>query len=633
MMESIRAGIQKPWVKVLLGITVLSFVFAGYFTSPGVSGSPDAVAEVNGEEIRQNEWNNAVQAEAARYGEQFNAFFSTDEAKAQFRLSALEKLINSKVVAQEVSEYGFRASDEQIIQQVAQIPAFQMDGKYSASLMDQLLIQRGWSRESFKSMIAQDIQQAQFIQIFADTESAFPYEVAQRVALDQQTRDAQSLTIAHSSFSEQVEITEDDILAYYQSNIADFEITEKVIVDYIELTTEQIKSAIEVSDADVQAYYDHNQDLYRSEEERRVAHILIKTEERSDEEAEELIKQVVNDLASGQDFSEVAKQRSEDFSADQGGDLGFVGKGVMDSEFEQAMFSLQAAGDVSGVVKTEFGFHVIKLLEIQAGEVKALEQVKEQIVDRIKSDKAEQEFYVKKDKIAQLAFDNYDSLTAAAAEAELPILTSEAFTRTGGLGVFSHADVVTEAFSTAVLQDGRNSGAIDVSETEAVVLRLKEYTPSRTKALDEVKAEVTSALRARKSREAAQSFGELLIAKLNAGESIETELAEKNIAWNSAEKISRNSTEFGFELARIAFKAPKPVNDTPIAVGEALMSGDFAVVRVTGIHTVSADAIAEAQKNQAKARVSRAMTDANYSSLVKAVREKSSIKKFEDRIQ
>lgn len=633
MMESIRTGVQKPWFKVLLVVIIISFVFAGYFTSPSFSGSPDAVAEVNGEEIRVGELNNAVNLEASRYGEQFNALFPTDERKRQFRMDVLDKLINSKLIAQEVEALGFTASESEIIEKVREIPAFQQDGKFSPALMDQLLVQRGWSREYFRQMINDDVAQAQFLQVFTDTEVALGDEVSHRVALEKQQRSVRALVLNAASFEEQVEVAEQEINDYYQAHLDEYQVDEKLVVEYIELKTDDLAAEAEVSDEEVQQYYDSNQDLYRSEEERRVAHILITTEERTEDEALAKIEALKQRIDAGEEFAEVAKAESEDFSAEEGGDLGFAGRGVMDAEFEKAMFELEKEGDVSGVVKSEFGFHLIKLLEIKSGEVRPLSEVREQIASRLKNEKAEEAFYIKKDKIAQLAFDNYDSLTAAAAEGELEIKTSDAFPRSGGAGVFANAELLQEAFGNDVLLDKRNSSAIEISEDHIVILRAKEHTPSRTKTLDEVKAEVTLALRSKKAREAAKAIGDELVAKMNAGESIEQKVAGLGLEWKTAENIRRNSAELGFDLTRMAFKVPKPIDGKAIAIGEEMLSGDYAVVQVTNVTEASLNELSEAERKQAEARIQRVMGDAAYSALVKAAREKADIVKYEDRIQ
>ncbi len=633
MMESIRTGVQKPWIKFLLAVVVVSFVFAGYFTSQGGADSADAIAKVNDEEITARQWNTAVNSEASRYGEQFNAMFPTEERKEQFRLNVLDKLINSELVAQEVSELGFRASAKQIQEQVIDIPQLQIDGKFSTAMLDQLLVNRGWSRNYFQQLIAEDITQSQFLHIFTATQVAMPYEVEKRIALEQQQRSVKALVVKFEPFEEQVTVTEEELRSYYDNNLDSYKVSEKLVVKYIELKTDDLMSSIEVADEQVEEYYQANQDLYRAEEERRVAHILIKTEERSEDEARAKIEALAQRIEAGDDFAEVAKAESEDFSAEQGGDLGFAGRGVMDAEFEKAMFALDNVGDVSEPVESNFGFHLIKLLEVKDGDVRPLADVKDEIVTRLKSEEAEKQFYIKKDKIKQLAFEKYQSLSPAAAEAGLEIKTSEPFAPTGGEGVFANMDVVNEAYSQSVLGDARNSKVVDVSEDHIVVMRKENHIQARTKPLDEVKGEVTTAVRLKKAREMAQEKGQVIVDKLNRGESVESEVSELGLEWKTAEKIRRNSSELGFDLTRLAFQAPKPVDGVAQAMGNELLNGDFAVVQVTEVITPDVSKLTEAEKKQAQSRIIRSMQDSSYQSFVEASKKDADVVKYQERIQ
>jgi peptidyl-prolyl cis-trans isomerase D len=215
----------------------------------------------------------------------------------------------------------------------------------------------------------------------------------------------------------------------------------------------------------------------------------------------------------------------------------------------------------------------------------------------------------------------------------LEIKTSEPFSRSGGKGIFANPTLLQEAFGNDVLLDKRNSSAIEISDDHVVILRAKEHIPSRVKSIDEVKAEVTLALRSKKAREAAKKFGDELVDKLNSGESIEQSISELGLSWKSADNIRRNSAELGFGLTQIAFKAPKPLNGSPIAVGEEMLTGDYAVVQVTKVTEADLTQLTDAERKQVEARVQRMMGDSAYAALVKAVREKADIVRYLDRIQ
>ncbi len=636
MMESMREGVQKPWIKVLLGVAVVSFVFAGVFTAQTFSGSPDMVAVVNGEEVSQRELGDAVNSSAARYGQQFNQYFPTDEAKAKFRRDVLDQYLDSRMVAQEVNEMGFRASGSQIVERVMEIPGMTVDGNLSTAALDQFLVSRGWSRDHLQQIIGESIAQSQFLHVFTDTEIALNYEVLQKLKVEQQERSVKSLVIAAKPFEASVEVTDEDIEAYYQSHLSEYQVQETLSVEYIELKSEDLAAKINVTDEDSKAFYEQNLELYKAEEERRFSNILVSTDEMSEAEAKTKAESILARINAGEDFADLAKTLSDDFSAEDGGDMGFTSKGAMKEdmpEVDSALFALKAVNDVSGVVESSFGFHIIKLTEIKEGSARAFEQVKDQIATRLKSERAEEKFYVTKEKIAQLAFDRYDSLTAAAAEAGLDIKTSEPFPRTGGKGIFGNADLLGEAFGQQVLVDKRNSGAIDISETHMVIVRAKEHTAARTKALDEVKAQVSSAVRLKKAREAAKLLGEELVAQLQTGEAIDEKVAEHKLAWKNAEKLRRHSSELGFEISRLAFTAPKPAEGSVSTLGKEMINGDYAIVQVTDVIFPDAEKLTDAEQKQAKARIQNVLGNSGYDALVKAAREKSSVKVYEERLQ
>ncbi|MEE4244243.1 MAG: SurA N-terminal domain-containing protein [Kangiellaceae bacterium] len=632
MMESIRTGVQKPWVKVMLTVVVISFIFAGYFTSPALSDSPDAVAKVNGDEVKLEQLNNAISRAAARYGEQFDTFFPTEAAKRQFRLDTLKSVIDNELISQLAEDMGLRGSTSQILEQVTTAPIFQANGKFSTVLLDQFLAQQRQSREAFQEGLGRDLSLQQFIQVFTDTELALSYEVDQQLAVERQQRSVDAVTIKAADFIDGIELTDDEINLYYQENISSYEVPEMVSVEYIEIKSDDIMAGIVLSQDEVNQYYNENQDLYRTEEERQVAHILIKTEERSEQEATALILELANKIKNGADFAQVAKKSSEDFSAEDGGDLGYAGRGVMDEAFEEAMFNLTNIGDVSDIVKTEFGLHLIKLLDIKQGEARPLAEVQEQIETRIKSEKAEELFFIKKDKASQAAFDRYDSLSAAAAEAEVDVKVSGQFSRAGATDIFANAEVLAAAFSQEVLTDKRNSSPIEINDSHMIILRNKEYMPSRVKPIEEVKAQVSGALKLKKSRDLAKQTGEELIDKLNQGQSISDDLARLNLVWQSADNLTRRSSDLGFDITRIAFKAPKPSAAATSAYGEATVSGDFALVNIKSV-TSGAEQVTGADKEQTRTRVQNSMTDMTYTAVVESLRASASITRYDERIQ
>ncbi|MCO7225454.1 SurA N-terminal domain-containing protein [Pleionea sp. CnH1-48] len=633
MMESIRSGIEKTWVKVFLGIIILSFILAGALTTNFSGGSADAVAKVNGEEISTTRWMEGVQVEQSRYGSQFEQLHPTDEMKRQFRINTLDKVINNVALLQEVKSAGFIASDDQIIKKLKSYPIFQVDGKYSKDRVTEFLNNRNWTESHLLNLINDEIAQTQFSKLLIDTEFALDYEQNKRLQLQQQERDVKSLLIENKAFEKDVNVSDEDVQAYFDENIDQYQVAEKVAVDYLELKTEDLLERMSVTDQEVNDYYENNKNKYETEEERQVAHILIKiSEETTDEQAKAKIDAIAERLKQGEDFAEVAKAESEDTSKDAGGDLGYAGKGVMVPEFETAMFALPNVGDISEIVKTDFGYHIIKLLDIKAGEVRPLEEVKDAIVADLKNEKAEDEFYALKSDIETLVYDNYNSLTEASAKSQLDIKTSEPFGRTGGTGVFANPQVSTAAFSDAVLNDDRNSDVLDLSETHIIVLRKKDHTPARSKTIDEVKTEVAEAVRLQKMRELAKAKGEAIIAELQAGKNA-SDIDTGDLTWKESKNLRRNSSQLGYELTGYVFEAGKPEENQASVSGKQLANGDFAVLIVEKVSEPDIAKLTDAEKQQSKARVQRAMSDLSNSSLLQALRDKADVQKFSENIR
>ncbi|NVJ50060.1 MAG: SurA N-terminal domain-containing protein [Gammaproteobacteria bacterium] len=632
MMESIRTGVQKPWIKVLLTIVVISFIFAGYFTGASFGGSPDAVAEVDDSEILRSELDQSVQNQAARYGEQFNLLFPTEERRNDFKMDVLDNLINQKVVEEKITELGFAASTDQIVEKLREIPQLQVDGKFSTALLDDLLRSRGWTRNYFQQIIAGDITKAQFSQVFFDTEIALPSEAKSKLLLEKQQRDIRALSVPAASFIDSVEVSDAEAQEYYQTNIEQFKQPESLTVDYIELSVDELKKGVTVEEDAIKAFYESNQARYRKEEQRQVAHILITTEERSDEEAKAKADQIAQQLSNGGDFAELAKAESDDFTGENGGDLGVIARGVMDESFENAMFALANIGDISPVVKTEYGYHIIKLLDIQSGEAKPLEEVRAEIVDMLKSDEADKAFFLLKDKVKQLAYERSDSLSAAAAEANAEIKTSEAFPPQGGAGIFATPALLEEAYGERVLVQKRNSKLIEVGDGKVVILRANTHTPARTQSLEEVNTQVMASVRQRKAAEMAKTKGEAIVAELNNGGAATSLISELGLEWKETKDARRNSTALGFEVSKLAFKAPKPVV-APTVVSKASLNGDYLIVQVTKVTDFDAEKLTEAELQQAKSRVERSFANSSYSAFVEAAREDVDVKVFKERLE
>ncbi len=352
----------------------------------------------------------------------------------------------------------------------------------------------------------------------------------------------------------------------------------------LQLTAADIAKSVVVADADLQAYYDANQARYQTEERRRVSHILL---ESADENAEIKAKAeaIATQLQQGADFAELAKKESADtFSAEKGGDLDFIEKGVMDAEFEKAAYALTKAGDISPVVKTEFGYHIIKLTEVQPGSTKAFADVKDQILATVKEEKAAEKFTELQQLLGEKSFEIADSLQEAADAVGAKVVSVPAFSRANAPAELTAPKVLETLFSEDFINAGVNSDVIEVAPQHVVVVRVNAHQPETTKKFEEVKEQVKSAVIASESSELAKAKAEAMLAEVVAGKPLADVVAAAKLTLESKAAVTRFGGDIDSDIRTKAFELAKPTEGQPTTVAMLnLASGDAALVAVTKV--------------------------------------------------
>ncbi|WP_434339213.1 SurA N-terminal domain-containing protein [Motilimonas cestriensis] len=415
MLDKFREGAQGPAAKIILGVVILSFALAGVGGYLG-STTADPAAVVNGEDITRQELESAYQQERNKveqqYGESFAAIAADPSFAQQLRSNVLERLVSERLTDQAVTELGLRISDEQIKESIRSMPEFQRDGQFDNDTYLAVLRQSGYQPDQFRDILRQDMTRRQLLQSYLSSEISLPGEALQLYRLQAQQRELRQLEVNVSQFNDKVSVTDEEVDAYYQANQSSFQHPEQVNLDYVLLDAANLAGDVDLSEEAVKAYYQDHQSSYKAPEKRRVAHILVDiNKDNAEKEAQDLLAKVQQ----GEDFAALAKTFSSDtFSGENGGELDWFEKGVMDPEFEAAAFALEQVGDTSGVVKSEFGYHIIKLLEVQEDAAAPYEEVKDKIANTLKRDKAMEVFYEKLQKLSEMAFEVPDTLNEAA---------------------------------------------------------------------------------------------------------------------------------------------------------------------------------------------------------------------------
>ena len=624
MLERIREGSQGPWAMAIIALIVLSFVFAGvgsYLTSPGTS----AVATVNGEEISAQELDRAYQNQRAQmesqFGESVAQLFSSEEYLANFRRSALDRLISEKLIQQQAAEIGLRVSDEQIRETIVQMPEFQFGGQFDNERFQTILRQNGFSPADFRNYLRIQMTQNQLAAALTTSAFALDSEVEEANMLQRQTRDAKYAVVSATRFADSVEITEEDIEGFYNNNIASFDTEEKVKLAYVKLSVDDLKGRVSVDDDAVRTYYEANLPSYGKEEERRVSHILIESGDDADA-ARAKIESLKAQLDDGADFAALASENSDDtFSAENGGDLDFITPEMMDAEFDEAAFALENVGDVSDIVETDFGFHIIKLTDINEAQTKSFEEVAGDIRDSLLYDQAMEKYFELQNTLAEIAFEVPDTLEDAANAVNLPVQETGLFSRNTAPEELNLPVLLENAFSPELIEERLNSDIIELDDENIVVVRVIEHEPQRTQALDEVRDSITASVKSTKAREAAQTWASDVAVKVRAGEDVSALLSEKSASWETAKAVPRNGGTLNAAVVETLFTlAPEGEKSVDVAT---TVNGDVAVVQLEG---VNAAPVLEAELgNSLKERLGQMKGQRLYEQYIEALRSQADV--------
>lgn len=586
MLEDIRESSQGLTAKIILGFIILTFAVAGIGS---YSNSVDtSVADVNGEKISQDEFNKAYQAQRNRMAQQFGDMFETLSADASymsnFRQGVLDNLINQKLVDQNSEVLAIRVADERIKDTIRNMPEFQVDGVFDNNRYLAMINQAGFYQSSdFRDYLRVEMTRRQLTQALVASEFSLPYQEGMFTALQNQQRDIRFATISAEQFKAEIELTDEEVNQYYLANQSRFENQEKVKVNYIALDVNDIAATVSLTDADVEAYYNDNISRYREDAQRRVAHILVEfgDDEASAKASAEALLAKVN---AGEDFATLAKENSADtFSGENGGDLEWIEAGVMDEAFDNAAFALTDVGSVSEVVKTEFGFHIIKLTDYKEEKTQSLSDVREALIAEAKSEKAQDKFFELQQEVARLSFEFPDSLEDAAGAINATVKTSDWLTRGANAEPFN-GSAIEAAFSDIVLSEQLNSDIIEVNDSLAIVLRLNEYQEANVKPLAEVTTQIKDILVAQKASEKAQTVADELLASFQSGADITEQLAAIGATMEVKTAVVRVGSGLDASLAREAFKLPRPSEGAVSAATVNLSNGDLAVLEVQAVN-------------------------------------------------
>ena len=624
MLQNIRDNSQGWIAKTIIGIIVALMAFTGIEAIFQASGNnKQDVAKVNGEEITQTELSQAVDMQRRQLMQQLGKDFDASLLDEKLlRDAALKGLIDRKLLLQGAADSKFGFSEAALDQVILQTPEFQVDGKFNTERFDQVIRQLGYSRLQFRQMLTQEMLIGQVRAGIAGSGFVTDAEVLAFARLEKQTRDFATVNIKADPAA--VKLTDDEVKAYYDQHAKEFMTPDQVVIDYLELKKSSFFDQVTVKDDELQAAYE--KETANLAEQRRAAHILIEVNDKVTEaQAKAKIEDIQARLAKGEKFEALAKEFSQDpGSANNGGDLGFAGPGVYDPEFETALYGLKQ-DQVSVPVRTTFGWHLIKLLGVEAPQVPSFASLKDKLTRELKTQQVEQRFVEATKQLEDAAFEASD-LAQPASDLKLTVHTSAPFGREGGEGVAANRAVVTAAFSPEVLDEGANSTAIELDPETIIVLRAKEHRKPAQLPLEQVAAPIRAQMTKERASAAAKTHADELIASLRDGKTALNQPIDGQ-AWKVTEAATRGQEAIDPAVLQALFRMPKPAaKDKPTFTTVALRDGSLVIVRLNGVNEAAAPT--DEEKAQYRRALASRIGQQDFAAYRKQLETQADIKKF-----
>lgn len=625
MLQFIRERAQSWIAWVIVTLLIIPFALWGinqYFDG----GKEVPAAKVNDIEISQQRLQQVFYQQQQRLREMLGDNYRPDMfPEEQMRQQVLDGLIEQELLVQTAMGSGMRIGNGLLAATIHNVPAFQMDGQFSQQVYERALNARGIPASVFEGDLRRDMLTQQLYAGVVRSDFATPLERRAMQQLAGQQRDIGFLLLPLADFIAKAQVSDEEVSAYYEAQGTLFMQPEQVSVSYLELSAEQIAQGIKVGEDELRARYEAQLASYSTPEERHARHILIQVAPGADAAAEAAARAEADKLLAqvrgGTPFADVARKSSQDpVSAAEGGDLGFFGRGVMDKAFEDATFALKP-GEVSELVRSAFGYHIIRLEAVRGGSTRPFAEVREQILAEVRNERAEQQFYDQAEQLANLTYEHPDTLEQAASQLALTVKQSEPFTRRGGAELLANPRLVSAAFSEDVLARGNNSEVIEVGRNHLVVLRALQHQPEMRRPLESVREDIVTRLRRDKAAATAHEAAVALQQQLQQGGDPALVAKGARAKWQRKDGLAREDGSVDAAVLRKAFSVPRPQAAQPNWDLVVTANGDIAVV---GLYAVRDGEVAEGEAGAA-GDLERASGDAAFAATLGSVRAAASI--------
>ncbi|CAG2140425.1 SurA N-terminal domain-containing protein [Cupriavidus numazuensis] len=589
MLDFVRNN-RRLMLLLLLVLVFPSFVFFGVESYSRFMDSSHDVAKVDGRAITVQEVDNVVREQSERMRQMLGASYDPRQFEGPaLRKNVTDQLILQRVVANEVAREHLTVSNARLYEAINSMPAIaQLPRKQDGSVDDkayvQLLAAQGMTPEQFDARMRFDLATQQLGTSIAGT-AFVPKSLLDRlIAVRDQQRDVQALLLKPADYASKVQPDAAALKAYYESHQSAFSVPEQAKVEYVVLSGDALAASQAVTPEELKSYYDSNIARFRTEEQRRASHILIAASKDGPAAARQAAKdkaaKLLEELRKHPDtFADVARKQSQDpGSAEKGGDLGFMGHGALVKPFEDAMYALKD-GQISDVVETDYGYHIIKLTGIKPSETKPLDAVRPELEAELRKQFAAKKYAEDADAFGNMVYEQADSLKPAGDKFKLTIQTADNVTRQpnpalGQNNPLNNEKVLKALFSDDAIKNKRNTEAVQVGPTTLVAARIVDYRPATVRKFEEVEAKVREGYIAQQAAELARKDGEARVEALKKSDSAQ--------GFGAVTMVSRAKAE-GMEPKAVEAIMRADTSKLPAVVGVDLGAKGYAVYRITKI--------------------------------------------------
>ena len=634
MLQAMRNKMHGWPSIIVLGVCVFAVAFFG-IEGYIMSRAETFVAKVGKHEISQQDFQDRMnQLRQQLSAEQGDSFDPDAFEKPEMKLKVLDGMIDQQLLLKANQDWGIRVPDQAVRDYIAAIPAFQINGQFDPTTYRTLLAEQRKTPEMFQDDVRASLSTQALPNAIDASTIVTDAEIDHFLDLRMQRRDISYAVLPRPQPADAT-VTDTQIADYYKAHLADYMNPEQVSLQYLEVNGADLKPDAAPSDADLMKRYESEKQRYVQPEQREVSHILVNVPANASPDQQKAALAKADKIAAEatpENFARLAAQDSDDLgSKRQGGDLGWLQKGVTNAAFDTAMFALKK-GEISKPVLTPDGYDILWLRDTRSGEAKSFAEVRDQLLAEATAGDKDRKYNEVAGKLSDSAYQNPSSLEPAAQALGLSVKTTALFSRQGGEGIAANPKVTKAAFANDVLVQGNNSNLIELGNDDAVVIRVAKHVPAAAKPLAQVHDEIGKTILDQRIAAAAKQQADTLLARLQKGEALAAVAASANAGIKSANEVVRIQADVPAALRDEAFLLPHPAEGKPQYAAVDMHDGSYALLAVDKVQGADLSKVTPEQRNMLRQQMIQAYGAVATQELIKSLRNSTEIKIAKDRM-